>query len=288
MPTHIPPENTTGSDRPYAGVAQVYRNSKPTAPRIACQEARQSGPTSGSVADTTLARDTTFCPTLHEMVLSGKAPAATKTIDTSSMSSVNNMVALRNLHLSLKARNTLEIGMRMGGSCLTLAQTHKDQGFAPSGQHVAIDPYQCTPFNDSAGLLALERAGLRGYVDFRGSYSALALPQLLSEKRNFDLIYIDGSHNFEDVFIDAYFSALLLSKGGVVAFDDSSNPHIKKVLSFIRRNLRHCLQEIDIIPFRRDRSLKHRIARMIGRANMTAFKRIGEFERPYGYRLRGF
>jgi predicted O-methyltransferase YrrM len=234
------------------------------------------------------ASDTTFCPTLHEMVQSGRAPAATKTIDTSSMSSVNNMVALRNLHLSLNARETLEVGMRMGGSCLALAQTHKDLGCEPRGQHVAIDPYQRTPFNDSAGLLAIERAGLQGYVDFRETHSALALPRLVSEKRSFDLIYIDGSHNFEDVFVDAYFSALLLSVNGVVALDDSSNPHIRKVLSFIRRNLRHCLEEIDLAPFRRKTSLKYKLVRMIGRINLTAFRRIGDLERAYGYRLRRF
>jgi hypothetical protein len=114
------------------------------------------------------------------------------------------------------------------------------------------------------------------------------LAQLLSEKRTFDLIYIDGSHSFEDVFVDAYFSAMLLSGGGVVAFDDSSDPHIKKVLAFIRRNQRHCLQEIDITPFRRDRSLKYTIGRIIGRVNMTAFKRVGELERPHGYKLKGF
>lgn len=230
----------------------------------------------------TFASVTTFCSTLHEMVLRGQAPATSKTINTSPMSSINNMIALRNMHLSFKARNTLEVGMRMGGSCLTMAQTHKDLGFAPSGQHIAIDSYQRTPFNDSAGLLALERAGLRSFVDFRESHSALILAQLLSEKHTFDLIYIDGSHCFEDVFVDAYFSAMLLSDGGVVAFDDSSDPHIKKVLAFIRRNLRHCLQEIDITPFRRDRSLKYTIGRIIGRVNMTAFKRVGELERPHG------
>ena len=35
------------------------------------------------------------------------------------------------------------------------------------------------------------------------------------------MIYVDGSHNFEHVFIDAYYSVQLLDMGGVVLFDDS-------------------------------------------------------------------
>ena len=76
-----------------------------------------------------------------------------------------------------------------------------------------------------------------GYLDFREECSALELPKLMKQGARFDLVYIDGSHLFEDVFIDAYFVARLLTQGGVVVFDDSTNPHIAKVLRFLRRVL---------------------------------------------------
>ena len=41
-----------------------------------------------------------------------------------------------------------------------------------------------------------------------------------NEKRYFDLIYIDGSHFFNDVLIDAIKSFELLKKGGIIIFDD--------------------------------------------------------------------
>ena len=37
--------------------------------------------------------------------------------------------------------------------------------------------------------------------------------------------YIDGSHLFEDVFVDAYLQSGYSPKG-VVAFDNSSSPHV--------------------------------------------------------------
>ena len=204
------------------------------------------------------------------------------------MSTLNNIRILRNLHLSLRADRTLETGFRMGGSCLTFLQTHKDLGFPPSHQHVAIDPYQRSPFNDSSGLLAVERAGLSKFLDFREEYSSMALAQLLKDERKFSLVYIDGSHNFEDVFVDVYFAAQLLTINGVVALDDSCNIAIKKVLTFLRRNLRHCLQELDMTAYHPAPSIKYRIARALKRTNLTAFKKVGELERPYGYRLADF
>jgi hypothetical protein len=51
--------------------------------------------------------------------------------------------------------------------------------------------------------MAVERAGLMGYMDFRQAYSALELPKLIEQGTQFGLVYVDGSHLFEDVFVDA-------------------------------------------------------------------------------------
>ena len=51
-------------------------------------------------------------------------------------------------------------------------------------------------------------------------YSQQALPKLVSEKRQYDFIYIDASHRADDTFVDAYYANKLLKVGGLIIFDD--------------------------------------------------------------------
>jgi hypothetical protein len=165
--------------------------------------------------------------------------------------------------------------LSFGGSALVFCASHKELGHPPEAQHFAIDPFQSTVW-DSCGLIALERSGLTGYLDFREAYSALELPKLLKEGIRFDLVYVDGSHLFEDVFVDTYFVARLLTDGGVVAFDDSSNSHVAKVLKFVRTSLSKGLEELDLSRYRKKQErLKYRVARRLGKVQLSAFRRIG-------------
>jgi hypothetical protein len=140
-------------------------------------------------------------------------------------------------------------------------------------RHTAIDPYQSTVW-DGVGMQCLESAGLQSFIELFEEPSALVLPRLLSEGRRFGLIYVDGSHLFEDVFVDAYFCARLLTVDGYLLFDDSSNRHVAKVLAFIDRNQ----LTLERVP---ERSLRHRIARLLGRRQLTVYRRRGPVERPW-------
>jgi hypothetical protein len=130
---------------------------------------------------------------------------------------------------------------------------------------------------------AIQRAGLADYVEVRETFSCWQLPRMAEEGRQFDLVYIDGSHLFEDVFVDAYFVARLLSERGVVTFDDCRDPHVSKVIKFIRANLKSSLLELDLSPFRADhgKPLQYRLARLLGRTQMTAFQRTAAVARPW-------
>jgi hypothetical protein len=46
------------------------------------------------------------------------------------------------------------------------------------------------------------------------------LPQLLEEKQEFDVIYVDGSHFADDVLTDGITAWRLLKKDGVLIFED--------------------------------------------------------------------
>lgn len=53
--------------------------------------------------------------------------------------------------------------------------------------------------------------------------SVVALRELLKKRIYFDFIYIDGSHNGEDILSDAIESYKLLNMGGIMIFDDIVN-----------------------------------------------------------------
>jgi len=53
--------------------------------------------------------------------------------------------------------------------------------------------------------------------------SVIALREVLKKNFNFDFIYIDGSHNGEDILSDAIESYKLLNMEGIIVFDDVVN-----------------------------------------------------------------
>jgi hypothetical protein len=97
------------------------------------------------------------------------------------------------------------------------------------------------------------------------------------------MIYVDGSHLFEDVFVDGYFVVRLLREGGVVAFDDSTNQNIAKVLRLLRSSLYGCFEELDLSRYQADGrgGLIYQLARRLGRVQLTAFRRVGDVAREW-------
>lgn len=224
-----------------------------------------------------------FCPQLVSILQSREVrgrSGASRPI--TSVSTLNNLVTMRNLFADLKPKRSLEVGLAFGGSALLLASSHRELGRDPAGQHTAIDPFQASQWDD-AGLMALEEAGLRGYLDFRQDLSSAVLPQLAAEESSFDFIYVDGSHLFEDVFVDFYFATRVLADGGLLAFDDSSYPHVKKVLQFIRNNFRFAYEPVDLAPYRADhgKSLRYKVATMLGKTQLSAFRKVGPSTRNW-------
>ena len=205
------------------------------------------------------------------------------------LSSINTLVTLRNLYLDLKPQRSLEVGLSFGASALLFTGSHREAGKPGNRQHVALDPFQSSVWDD-AGLLRIERAGLASSLDFRSAFSRIELPRLLEEGTRFDFIYVDGSHLFEDVFVDAYYSCRLLTEGGVLAFDDCSDPHVAKVIRFLQRNCRDGLRELDLEPYRTGigQSLRYRSARLLGRVQMRAFRCVGKVERVWNTSFHNF
>ena len=232
--------------------------------------------------------DFSFCPTLADMLASRTARGESGRTFTNlgALSTVNNLTVLRNFMVRHNPESTLEVGLAFGGSCLAIASTHRERGH---GKHIAIDAYQ--PANgpwgwDNAGFRAIREAGLDAFVQVREELSSLALPQLLRENQRFGLIYVDGSHFFDDVFVDAYYALRLLSDDGVAMFDDSQTLHVRKVVSFIRSNW-PWVSEVDLSSYR-PTNWKYHLAKRLGRVQLTAFGRFGKDPRHWEAPLRRF
>ena len=159
------------------------------------------------------------------------------------LSTINNIKLIRGIILKEKPSSTMEIGLAYGGSALTFLCTLKEIN-SSDFTHIAIDPYQKKFFGNSAYKLIRE-SGLDKYFTLFQEKSYLEMGNLIKKECKFDLIYIDGSHLFEDIFLDLYFSTILLKINGIVLFDDSANPNTRKVLNFIRNNYKLIFEEIN-------------------------------------------
>lgn len=175
-------------------------------------------------------------------------------------STPNNLAILRSLLASEKPARTLEIGLGPGASAEVLCA---------SGDHTAIDPWHRTAYNGCALHLPLR------YIEKR---SEIALPSMLEAGERFGLIYIDGSHLFESVFIDAYYCMRLLAEGGVMLFDDSAKTDVGNALRIVRAL--PGLAEIDLSAHH-PKPLRYRAAKLLGRNQMTGFRRVGEVIRAW-------
>jgi predicted O-methyltransferase YrrM len=133
--------------------------------------------------------------------------------------------------LSRKPARVLEIGLGWGFSAAGL------QSLGCVRQHVIVE------FDvGSARAIRAER-NVRAIttrpesLEFCWGNSDRVLPRLCDRGEQFDLIFIDGGHRYDDVFIDFHFSRMLAAPGGSILLDDTWLPSIRTVVSWIETNL---------------------------------------------------
>lgn len=122
-------------------------------------------------------------------------------------------------------RNFLEIGSFEGMSACWFLRNALDD----VGEIVCVDT-----FGGGADHVVTSFSGVRerfheNVAEFKGPAQTVtvfdcpsceALAQLMTEKREFDFIYVDGSHTAPDVITDACMGFTMLKKGGLMVFDD--------------------------------------------------------------------
>jgi len=124
-------------------------------------------------------------------------------------------------------KRTLEVGFAYGKSGSYIMS-------ASQSRHVAIDPYQERFQN--IGVKNIEKLGLGNNLELHRNFSHIVLPQLLNEQRSFDLIFIDGDHRFDGIFVDFFYADRLLDMGGFIVFHDTWMRSTCMVESFVKKN----------------------------------------------------
>lgn len=214
-----------------------------------------------------------FCPVLKQMLREQLLPTTGETVSPGGNSTENNIHVLRELIREKKAAQTLEIGLANGASALAILASLKDF-VVGDYQHAAIDPFQRITYK-SVGLSAVQTAGFQDHFRFLGDFSSKALPRLLESGDQFDLIYVDGSHSYDNVFIDYYYGVRLLEKDGVILFDDCTTKDVGKVVRYVATKQKHVLRELNLNPFRNpNRSWKSKLGNILGRSQIRAFEKL--------------
>lgn len=140
---------------------------------------------------------------------------------------------------------SLEIGFAKGFSAASIIYAKKKYSNNPKMHH-AIDPFYDDVWK-SAGINLLEKLNLKDNLKIYKDPSYIILPLLTNKKNSFDLIYIDGSHNFDFAFVDFFFSDILINQCGYIVFDDLLRKEIKKIKNFIKINKSEDYEEINLL-----------------------------------------
>jgi hypothetical protein len=95
-------------------------------------------------------------------------------------------------------------------------------------------------------------------------------------RRGVQFIFVDGSHQFEDVFVDFYFSSRLVNVDGTILFDDCADPHVRKVIKFIFNDYAEGFAEFSLDKYVKGprRKLRRRVGLALGKVQMRAFRKI--------------
>lgn len=138
--------------------------------------------------------------------------------------------------LAVSAPRLVEVGSYKGRSTVALAMALFERN---AGSLIAIDPHaptgkaSYTIEHGDADTYAeyeanLVRAGVAGFVTTLRTTSSQA--RTTYDMRPIDMLFVDGSHDYEDVLADIDAWAPLLSSNAVVAFNDPYVPGVNRAI----------------------------------------------------------
>ncbi len=128
---------------------------------------------------------------------------------------------------SIPGQEALEVGFATGTSAAYILF-----GLG-AGRLTSID-YDQDHF-DREGVKLVAALGLSCRHRLIERDSVEALPELHSSGSRYGLVFLDGWKTFDRMWVDTFYSARMLSKGGFIVFDDAQMPAVRKCLSLLTR-----------------------------------------------------
>ncbi len=115
-----------------------------------------------------------------------------------------------------------------------------------------------------------------------------ALPDAVTRKEKYQLIFIDGWHTFDYTLVDFFYADLLLELGGFLVFDDVQLPAVAKVghiffcLIFFQR---YIVQVVDYVRMNRRYVSRKEIYINAGRIRTEIFEKLSADDRDWDYHV---
>jgi predicted O-methyltransferase YrrM len=140
-------------------------------------------------------------------------------------------LCLLELGLTREPARVLEIGLGWGFSAAAI------QSLGCVRRHVIIEVEAGSPraIQGERNVRAMTTRPKSLELFWGDSHSVL--PRLCDSSEQFDLVFIDGGHRYDDVFVDFHFSRRLVVAGAGVVLDDTSLPSVRTVVSWVETNL---------------------------------------------------
>lgn len=167
---------------------------------------------------------------------------------------------LAELVLAVSANASLEIGLGVAGSTISIAAAKKYLG--RGAKHVALDPYQVER-SSSIGLSEIAKCGLEDQVYWLPQRSEVFLQAAGARGEKYDFIFVDGGHTIGQTVVDAYYVDPILRSRGVVVFHDGLLFSTAAAVKYLRDELGYELLRLpkDSLWKTAGRSLKY-VARL--------------------------
>ena len=190
-------------------------------------------------------------------------------------------------YLAKERKGTIvEIGSWMGKSTIWM-------GFGSHDGHKAIiysiDPHNQAPEYGIDGIEStypkfienIERAGVDDVCVFLVKTSEEAVKQFADD--SVDLIFIDGSHEFDYVNLDYQCWFPKLKQGGVMAFHDSKEPDVRRVVEagVYKSKYFKNVKTVDSITYA-EKVKKHSLADFLKKRHFLLYRNLAEWSKKVG------
>ena len=127
-------------------------------------------------------------------------------------------------------QNALEVGFATGSSAAYMLH-----GLG-AGQLTSID-YDQNQY-EREGVKLVASLGFAPRHRLIEDNSIRALPELHASGARFGLVFLDGWKTFDHMWVDTFYCARMLNRGGYMVFDDARMPAVRKCISLLRKYYR--------------------------------------------------